>query len=67
MNDLGTFLELLAPLFPQFFLVIVCGASISKVHLLSCHTTMDAYTCTTREPTQSHTNIHIQTHIYTHT
>lgn len=44
MNDLGTFLELLAPIFPQFFLVIVCGASISKVlpglHGITCTTCM---------------------------
>lgn len=30
LNDLGTFLELLAPLFP-FFLLLVCAASVSKV------------------------------------
>lgn len=31
LNDLGTFLELLAPLFPHLFLAIVCAASISRV------------------------------------
>lgn len=31
MNDLANFLELLAPLFPAFFLFIVCAASVSKV------------------------------------
>lgn len=31
MNDLATFLELLAPLFPSLFLLIVCCASVSKV------------------------------------
>lgn len=30
LNDVGHFLELLAPLFPQLFLFIVCTASISK-------------------------------------
>ena len=30
LNDFATFLELLAPLFPPFFLLIVCCASISK-------------------------------------
>lgn len=31
LNDLANFLELLAPLFPQLFLLIVCCASVSKV------------------------------------
>ena len=31
LNDVATFLELLAPLFPSIFLYIVCMASISKV------------------------------------
>lgn len=31
LNDVATFLELLAPLFPTLFLYIVCVASISKV------------------------------------
>lgn len=33
LNDLANFLELLAPLFPSFFLPIVCSASVSKVRL----------------------------------
>ena len=31
LNDVGHFLELLAPLFPHLFLFIVCTASISTV------------------------------------
>lgn len=31
LNDVATFLELLAPLFPTIFLYIVCVASVSKV------------------------------------
>lgn len=31
MNDVGTFLELLTALFPFFFSLIVCLASVSKV------------------------------------
>jgi hypothetical protein len=31
LNDVATFLELLAPLFPTLFLYIVCVASLSKV------------------------------------
>lgn len=32
LNDVATFLELLAPLFPALFLYIVCVASVSKVY-----------------------------------
>lgn len=31
LNDLATFLELLAPHFPYFFLLFICAASVSKV------------------------------------
>ena len=31
LNDVATFLELLAPLFPSVFLYIVCVAGVSKV------------------------------------
>ena len=31
LNDFANFLELIAPLFPAFFLLIVCCASVSKV------------------------------------
>ena len=33
MNDVGTFLELLTALFPYFFSLIVCLASVSKVSI----------------------------------
>lgn len=31
LNDVANFLELLAPLFPSVFLLIVCSASVAKV------------------------------------
>ena len=34
LNDLGNFLELLAPLFPAVSLLIVCSASVAKVKFL---------------------------------
>ena len=37
LNDVATFLELLAPLFPTLFLYIVCVASLSKVHHIKIH------------------------------
>ena len=43
LNDVGKCLELLAPLFPQLFLTLVCAASVSMVrtfHLVTM--TMDS-------------------------
>ena len=35
LNDVGKFLELLAPVFPHLFLFLVCTASVSSVSLFT--------------------------------
>ena len=35
LNDIGLCLELLAPLFPSIFLLIVCMASVTKVTMIT--------------------------------
>ena len=42
-NDLAIFLELLAPFFPGFFLLIVCSATLSRVSYL--HTSNSSLEC----------------------
>ena len=57
MNDAAIFLDLLAPFFPEFFLLIMCLSSITRASLTvtTPHTTLHSHTTPTHTTPHTHT------------